>query len=122
MATTIIVKMGRARYMWVTFVPLCWLVAVTFTASWHKVFDSNPLIGFLAHARQIAAGPATADLQRRIFNDRLDAAVAGLLVILVTVIVLESALQWLRVISGSKAAVCNETPFVATRYVGEEGL
>ncbi len=121
-ATTVIVKMGRARYMWVTFVPLCWLVAVTFTASWHKVFDSNPLIGFLAHARQIAAGPATADLHRRIFNDWLDAAVAGLLVVLVTVIVLESALQWLRVISGSKAAGCNETPFVATRFAGEEGL
>ena len=90
-ATTIIVKMGRARYIWVTLAPLCWLVAVTFAASWHKVFDPNPLIGLLAHARQLAAGPAVEGLQRRIFNDQLDAAVCGLLVVLVSVIVIESA-------------------------------
>src|ERR1051326_1702196 len=44
-ATTIIVKLGRSRYIWVTLVPLAWLVAVTFSASWHKVFDPDPLIG-----------------------------------------------------------------------------
>src|SRR6266851_56109 len=68
-ATTIIVKMGRSRYVLVTLVPLCWLVAVTFTASYHKVVNSNPRIGFLAHAHLLAAVPATADISRRIFND-----------------------------------------------------
>ena len=57
-ATTIIVKMGTARYVLVTLIPLCWLVAVTFTASYHKVLDPNPRIGFLAHARQLAAAGA----------------------------------------------------------------
>ena len=52
-ATTIIVKMGRVRYVLVTLIPLSWLVAVTFTASWHKVLDPNPRVGFLAHARQL---------------------------------------------------------------------
>ena len=46
-ATTIVIKMGKARYAAVTLGPLLWLVAVTFTASWHKVFDPNPRIGFL---------------------------------------------------------------------------
>jgi carbon starvation protein len=118
-ATTIIVKMGKARYMWVTLVPLSWLLAVTFTASWHKMFDPNPIIGFLAHARQLAAGPAAADLGRKLFNDRLDLAVTGLLVLLVTVIVIESAAQWLSVISGRKQAATREAPFVATRYAEE---
>ena len=118
-ATSVIVKMGRARYMWVTLTPLSWLVAVTFAAGWHKVFDPNPLIGLLAHARQLAAGPAMADLGRRIFNDRLDAAVCALLVILVSVIVLESAMQWISVISGRRQAVSQETPFVATVYAEE---
>jgi carbon starvation protein len=118
-ATTIIVKMGRARYMWVTLAPLCWLVAVTFSAAWHKVFDPNPLIGLLSHARQLADGPAVAGLQRRILNDRLDAAVCGLLIVLVSVIVIESALQWIRVISGSKQAATQEAPFVATAYAEE---
>ncbi len=118
-ATTIIVKMGKARYMWVTLLPLSWLIAVTYTASWHKMFDPNPIIGFLAHARQLASGPATADLGRKLFNDRLDLAVTGLLVMLVTVIVIESAWQWVTVISGRKQPVTQESPFVATRYAEE---
>jgi carbon starvation protein len=118
-ATTIIVKLGRARYIWVSLAPLCLLVAVTFAASWHKVFDPNPLIGLLAHARQLAAGPAVAGLQRRIFNDQLDAAVCGLLVALVSVIVIESAMQWISVISGRRQAATQEAPFVATQYAEE---
>jgi carbon starvation protein len=120
-ATTIIVKMGRARYIWVTLMPLAWLVAVTFTASWQKIFHPNPLIGLLSHANQLlATKPAPADLARKVFNDRLDAAVAGFLLIMVAAIVAESALQWIRVISGRKAAETREAPFVATRYAAEE--
>ena len=128
-ATTIIVKMGRARYIWVTLLPLCWLVAVTFTASWQKIFHSNPLIGLLAHANQLAnSHPLAADqiagqmkdLPRRIFNDRLDAVVAGFLLVLVAVVVVESALQWISVISGRKQAEIKEAPFVSTRYATEE--
>jgi carbon starvation protein len=118
-ATTIIVKMGRARYMWVTLGPLCWLVAVTFSASWHKVFNPNPLIGLLAHARVLAAGPSIEGLQRRIFNDQLDAVVCGLLVALVSVIVIESAMVWVSVISGRKQPATQEAPFVPTRYAEE---
>ncbi len=119
-ATTILVKMGRARYMWMTLAPLAWLIAVTFTASWAKMFNANPLIGLLAHARMLAAGPATADIARRIFNDRLDAAVCGGLIVLVSIIVMESATVWVSVISGRKAAETKESEFVATRYTAEE--
>src|SRR5690349_1732901 len=52
--TTVIIKMGRARYAWVTLVPLAWLVLITMTAGWQKIFDSSPRIGFLAHARLLA--------------------------------------------------------------------
>ena len=116
-ATTIIVKMGRARYAFVTLIPLCWLVAVTFTASYYKVLSPNPRIGFLAHARQLAAAGADA---RLIFNDRLDAAVAGALVVLVAVVAIESALEWARVLSGNKPAEVKETPFVMTQLALEE--
>jgi carbon starvation protein len=112
--------MGRARYIWVTLAPLAWLIAVTFSASWHKIFDANPQIGFLAHARQLAAGPASADLARRIFNDRLDAAVCAVLIVLISAIFIESALAWVSVISGRRAAATQETPFVTTSYATEE--
>jgi carbon starvation protein len=124
-ATTIVIKSKRARYAWVTLAPLAWLVAVTFTASWQKMFSPNPRIGFLAHANLLAAeAPSTAarahELARLIFNDRLDAAVTGALLVLVALIVLESGLEWVRVLSGRKAPAVREAPFVPTRLLPEE--
>jgi len=123
-ATTIIIKMGKVKHVWATLIPLLWLVSVTFTASFQKIFHPNPAIGFLAHARKLASEvPAgaqrAADLPQLIFNDRLDAAVAGLLVICVAMILVESALEWARVLSGRKPAQVREAPFVNTRLATE---
>jgi|CZLA01.1.fsa_nt_gi carbon starvation protein len=111
-----VTRMGRVRYVPVTLVPLCWLVAVTFTASWHKILDPNPRVGFLAHARQLAAAGAN---PRLIFNDRLDAAVTGVLVVMVAMILIESSLECTRIISGSKSALTKEAPFVMTKLAIE---
>jgi len=120
-ATTIIVKMGKARYSPVTLVPLTWLVSVTFTASWQKMFDPNPRIGFLAHARQLASSVAPShEISRLIFNDRLDAVVTGVLVCMVTLILLESAFLWVSVLSGRMPVKVKEAPFVPTRFAAEE--
>jgi carbon starvation protein len=120
-ATTIIIKTHRGKYAVVTMVPLAWLVAVTFTASWQKMFDPNPRLGFLAQARALAAGPATSTTSRLIFNNRLDALVTGALVVLVTLILVESIRQWMGILSGAKEARVKESPFVKTRFAGEQG-
>jgi carbon starvation protein len=120
-ATTIIIKMHRAKYAAVTLVPLAWLIAVTFTASWHKIFDPNPRVGFLAQAEALAAGPATGATVRLIFNNRLDAAVTGGLVVMVTLVLAESLRQWLGILRGTKEARVKESPFVRTRLVEEQG-
>jgi carbon starvation protein len=120
-ATTIIIKMHRAKYAAVTLLPLAWLVAVTFTASWYKMFDANPRVGFLAQARVLAAGPATGATARLIFNNRLDAAVTGVLVVMVTLVLVESVRQWWGILSGAREARVKEAPFVRTRLVEEQG-
>ena len=118
-ATTIIIKMHRTKYLAVTLIPLLWLVAVTFTASWHKIFDPHPSVGFLAQARVLAAAPATAATGRLIFNNRLDAAVTGLLLVMVALVLVESARQWIGVLTGRKEARVTETPFRMTRLAEE---
>jgi carbon starvation protein len=117
-ATTIIIKMHRAKYALVTLGPLSWLVTVTFIASWHKIFDPDARLGFLAQARQLAATGGNA---RLIFNNRLDALVAGLLVVMVALILLESARQWLGILRGSRTPLTKETPFVLTQFAEERG-
>jgi carbon starvation protein len=119
-ATTIIIKMHRTKYALVTLAPLAWLVAITFTASWHKVFDASPRIGFLAQARHLATGPTTSDTARLIFNNRLDAVVTGVLVVMVALVLLESTRQWLEILSGKKELRVSESPFVMTQ-LAEEG-
>jgi carbon starvation protein len=120
-ATTIIIKLHRAKYALVTLAPLAWLVAVTFTASWHKVLDPNPRVGFLAQAHALAAGPATSASARLIFNNRLDAAVTSVLVVMVALVLIESVQQWIGVLSGREQSRVKEAPFVMTRLAEERG-
>jgi carbon starvation protein len=129
-ATTIIIKSHKARFAFVTLAPLGWLVAATFTASYYKILSPNPRIGFLSHAETLvselsstAPAPTVArahELAQLIFNDRLDAVVTGLLVLLVAVTVADSAWQWFRVLSGRKAAEVREAPFVPTKLEAPE--
>jgi carbon starvation protein len=123
-ATTILIKMGKLRWVWVTLAPMAWLVLVTMTASYQKIFHSNPRIGFLAQARvfseQIASGAIPADkiaeTHRLIFNNRLDAAVTAVLAVMVLVLVAEALGEWYRILHGGKEAVLHEAPYVATGW------
>ncbi|MEO7963901.1 MAG: carbon starvation CstA family protein, partial [Gemmatimonadaceae bacterium] len=119
--TTIIIKMGKARYSFVTLLPLTWLSVVTMTAGWLKIFSSDPKLGFLAHARfledAIASGTlptnikSAADASRLIFNDHLDTGVTAFFLISVVVIIAASANEWLAVVNGRKPARSTEIPF-----------
>ena len=121
--TTVLIKMGKARYAWVTLAPLAWVLTVTLTAGWEKVFAADPRLGFLAHAAGTAAQVAAGSLDaargaRLIFNDRLD-AVAALAFMAVTLLVAAaSAREWLLVLLRRRPAAATETPFVETAYVG----
>lgn len=123
-ATTILLKMGRTRWIWITLAPMVWLVAITMTASYQKIFESNPRIGFLAQARvlasQIASGAVPpekiAATQRLVFNNRLDAVVTAVLAAMILVLLVEAVGEWIVILSGRKKAVLHESPYIATRW------
>ena len=126
--TTIFIKMHRARYMWITAVPLVWLVCVTFTAGYQKIFSDQPRVGFLSEASHlqsaldagsIAAGKIS-ETQGTIFNDRLDAAVCGLFLIMVALILADSLRVWYRILSSPRKVTVDESPFVLSRLQAEE--
>ena len=125
-ATTILLKMGRLKWIWVTLLPMVWLVTITMTASYQKIFSSNPRIGFLAYANglaaQVAAGKIPAakvvEMQRVIFNQRLDAAVTAVLGGMILVLLFEAVIQWHAILGRHRVPVLHETPYVATQWAG----
>jgi carbon starvation protein len=127
-ATTILIKMHRARYVWITGLPLLWLVTVTFTAAWQKIFSPLPRIGFLAQADQLEAAlqsgaiaaAKSAETHTLIFNARLDAVVCGVFMVLVAVILIDSVRIWAGILRGTRASEVAEAPFVLSRLNPEE--
>ncbi|MCX8073542.1 MAG: carbon starvation protein A [Candidatus Binatia bacterium] len=113
--TTILIREGKVKYVWVTLIPLTWLLAVTFTAGYQKIFSPDPTLGFLAQAHdlsaQLASGAIPVDKVRsaraQIFNLRLDAGVTALFLFLVLLILFEAVRAWIRALQpkGEHAAV-----------------
>jgi carbon starvation protein len=123
-ATTILLKMGKRKYLWVTLGPAVALVTVTMTASYEKIFSADPRLGFLSAANQMAARIASgvvpsekvAEIGRQIFNQRLDAAVTAALALMVLVLVVEALFEWIRIWNSATPPVLHEAPYVKTRW------
>jgi carbon starvation protein len=92
-----------------------------------KIFATDPRVGFLSHARWVQARLASGELPggvadaagaaRLVFNDRLNAVVAGFFLLAVVVILVDSILEWRAVLSGRKPTTTNEAPYVARAVV-----
>ena len=125
--TTVFIKMDKAKYAFITLIPMTWLVVVTMTAGLLKIFSDDIKLGFLSHARMLEAAITSGVLpksvksieaaHRMIFNDRLDAAVAAFFLISVVIILADSAREWFRVINGKLAPCTAEAPYVATALI-----
>ena len=98
--TAILVKSGKIRYVWTTAVPLLWMLTVTTTAAWQKLFSSDVRLGFLAHAESLQAIVATRTheaerLSQLIFNDYLNAGMTLFFLIITWIMIAEMArLTW----------------------------
>ncbi len=121
LATTILIKMGKGRFAWVTLLPLAVLMTVTFTAGFQKIFSPDPQIGFLAQTKWLATQSSIppGKLTKMMFNARLDAWVAGIFLILVGAIFLVSGWRWVGLILGRNPLDLRET---APVWLSEEIL
>jgi len=119
LGTTLLIKMHKTRYIFITLVPLGFMCAVTFSAGYLKVFSSDPRLGFLSGARSLLERASTfpdavkaAEFARQAGVWRFDAFVAVFFLVLVAAIVLGSARQWWQLIRGRKRIVLHENEFV----------
>ncbi len=118
LGTTVLIKMGKVRYVWVTLAPLVFMCVVTFSAGWMKIFSPDPKIGFLSGADLLTKNALNleatkaAELIRQAGVWRFDAAVAGTFLLLVLLIVAGSAWQWWGLIRGTRRSELREAEFV----------
>jgi carbon starvation protein len=124
--TTILIKMGKLKYAWVTALPLAWDAAVTLTASWQKIFSTDPAIGFFAQraaAQQsiqagklndtmAALGAASVDDARQILvNTTVDGVLSILFAVMIIIVIADASRVWLGIVSGSKEPEMSEAPW-----------
>jgi len=120
LGTTILIKMGKTRFLAVTVVPLVFLMSATFSAGYIKIFDQDPKMGFIAAANsfkdKIAAGGTPQQIKEwsaQQFNFTVDTVVTGFFLLAVAIIFLGCLREWIKLLSGSKKVVLNEEPYVA---------
>ena len=122
LATVVLIKMKRQRYIWVTMLPAVWLLICTTTAGFIKLFDANPAIGFLSLAKkysdalangQILAPAKNIDqMQHVIWNAYTNATLTALFLFVVFSILFYALKVGVKA-WGSKERTDKEAPFQA---------
>ena len=121
-ATSILVKSGKLKYAWVTALPLAWLVTITTTAAWQKIFSEDIRIGFFAAANdlsaKLAAGALAADkaavAPQLIFNQHLDAYLTMFFVAVLWVVILDMLYVCSAALRGAPLLASSEVAYVKT--------
>nr|WP_208404555.1 carbon starvation CstA family protein [Saccharococcus thermophilus] len=119
--TTVLFKMGKKAYVWVTLIPTIWLLVATLTAGYQKLFHSNPKIGFLAHANVFkdalnqgkVLAPATneAQMNQIIMNDYIDATLCAIFMLVVIAMLISSVNTWIKVLQNKHVSL-KEAPYI----------
>jgi carbon starvation protein len=119
LGTTLLIKMQKTKYLFVTLIPLAFMCVVTFSAGYLKIFSTDPRLGFLSGAKslfqqaaEIAETQKAAALVRQAGVWQFDAAVAGFFLGLVLLILLGSVAQWWQLLRGTRPVVLSEAEFI----------
>lgn len=119
--TTVLFKMGKKKYTWVTLIPTVLLLVVTLTAGWQKLFHSNPAIGFLSHANKfqeaynngevLAPAKDLGEMRQILFNDYIDAALCAIFMLVVIMVFISAIRIWIKILKNQKLEL-HESPYI----------
>lgn len=122
-ATGILVKSGKLKYAWITGLPLTWLVIITSTASYQKIFSEDTRVGFFAAANDLSAKLASGALPpekaavapQLIFNQHLDAYLTMFFLVMLYIVILDMLRLCARYLAGKPVLAISETPYLQTK-------
>ncbi|KOV71550.1 carbon starvation protein CstA [Streptomyces sp. AS58] len=130
--TTLLVKSGRLKWAWITGVPLAWDATVTLTASWQKVFSSDPKVGFFKQRQvfqdaidrgEILPPAKTMDDMRTVVtNSTVDGVLTALLALLIVVVIVDATRICVRHVRRPALSTLSEVPYTESKIVAPAGL
>ena len=130
--TTLLITSGRAKYAWVTGIPLAWDAAVTLTASYQKIFSPDPTLGFLAQrarfAEALAEGRVLApakdldDMRAVVVNSTVDGILSAVFALLIIIVIANAVVVWYRALTSPTPWPTTEAPAVPSKIVAPSGL
>lgn len=126
LCVTLMLKHGKARWVWVPLVPLVWDLVVTMTASYQKVFSDNPAIGYFAQADRYreardageVLAPATdaGQMDQVITNSTTNGVLQLTFALLVVVVVANAAVVWVKALRAGSCPT-TEVPYEPSSIV-----
>ncbi|WP_405588794.1 carbon starvation CstA family protein [Streptomyces sp. NBC_01092] len=130
--TTLLVKSGRLKWAWITGVPLAWDATVTLTASYQKVFSSDPRVGFFKQ-RQVfqdaidrgeVLPPAKTmdDMHTVVTNSTVDGVLTAALALLIVVVIVDATRVCVRHVRRPALSTLQEAPYVESKIIAPAGL
>ncbi|MGY1692820.1 carbon starvation CstA family protein [Geodermatophilus sp. SYSU D01105] len=132
LVTVLLIKHGKLKYAWVTAVPLVWDLVVTMTASFQKVFSSDPAVGYFAQRQRYADAQAAGELlapaqdpgqmDQVIYNSTLNGILQAVFACLTLVVVANAAFVIARAIRARGPVPTTEEPPVPSQLVEPSGL
>ncbi len=132
LATTLLIKHGKIRWAWITAIPLAWDATVTLTASFQKVFSSDPRVGFFTQRNRfqdaldqgevLAPAKDVGEMEQVVLNSTIDGLLAAFFAVLIIIVLASSAVVWVRAIRAGGSLPTTEVPYQRSRVVAPAGL
>ncbi|PPC93161.1 MAG: carbon starvation protein A [Methylotenera sp.] len=124
-ATGILIKSGKLKYAWITGLPLVWLVVITTTAAWQKIFSTDIRVGFFAAANdlteKLASGVLSAEkaavAPQLIFNQQLDAYLTMFFILVLWVVLMDMVRVTYYYLADKQLLPSTESPHEPSRLV-----
>ncbi|MGW2524123.1 carbon starvation CstA family protein [Streptomyces sp. NPDC001617] len=130
--TTLLVKSGRLKWAWITGIPLAWDATVTLTASYQKVFSSDPKVGFFKQrsvfqdaidsGKVLPPAKSMDDMHTVVTNSTVDGVLSAVLAVLIVIVIADALRVCVRHVRRPALSTLREAPYVESTIVAPAGL
>ena len=132
LCTVLLIKAGKLKWAWVTGIPLAWDATVTLTASYQKVFSSDPKLGFFSQRDRfkealddgevLAPAKSLDDMQKVVTNSTVDGILAAFFAILIVIVILDATRICIKALRSREPLPSSEVPAEESQLQAPAGL